>query len=110
MNEEDKNQKLLKKQLKNLTDKTEHLQKIMEKGKETVVIRIGVKFIEFGFANSEFPFLLPNNLVMTSKWDSPLKDSTNCGGTWNNFQQEIRLAERELENLANELITGTHNA
>ena len=70
MNDEDKNQKLLKKQLKNLNDKTKHIQKIMEKGKDTVVVRIGVQFTEFGFANWDSPLIIPTNLISATKSES----------------------------------------
>jgi actin-related protein len=108
MNEEDKNQKLLKKQLKSLTDKTEHLQKIMDKGKDTIVIRIGVKFTEFGFANSELPFIIPTNLISVTNWDASSKDTKNSGGTWQKLKKQIDQDQRELKSFDDMLLIGRY--
>ena len=61
--EEDKNKLLLQKQLKNLADKTEHIKKMMKRGKDTIVLRIGPEFVQFGFADQKEPFMIPSRLV-----------------------------------------------
>ena len=61
--QEDKNKLLLQKQLKNLADKTEHIKKMMKRGKDTIVLRIGPEFVQFGFADQKEPFMIPARLV-----------------------------------------------
>ena len=107
MNEEDKNQKLLKKQLKNLNDKTEHIQKIMEKGKDTVVVRIGSHFTKFGFANSDSPFIIPTNLISKANWVSPCDNSDNSRGAWMKATRNIQTLRDELNQLQNGIQPGT---
>jgi exonuclease VII small subunit len=106
MNEEDKNQKLLKKQLKNLNDKTKHIQKIMEKGKDTVVVRIGVQFTEFGFANSDSPLIIPTNLISAAKWESLEMNPKRSMNNWEKASKYIENAKLELNEIQNKIEIG----
>ena len=108
--EDEKNKVLLQKQLQNLSNKADNIQKMMEKGKDTIILRINYPFTEFGLADASCPMLIPSSL--TNSKNILIKDRDNeTKEGWAYLQKsliEATKAQNGLNSNGNEQHTNTY--
>lgn len=105
----DKEQDQLKRQLQNVNDKTKNIKKMMEKGKDSIIITLSSRYIQFGKADSEFPYMIPFSLVKKSMYNSnPNQKETNCNTMINLLKNKDKNEEelnKRLEEIYSKLET-----